>query len=208
MNKLPWLVAVAALTVACADPEQERLKATTQPTYDTTTGKLKELTFDANKNGKIDTWTEMDGARPVRARMDLDEDGTLDRWEYYDAAAQLVKVGFSRMNDGKPDAWAYQDAAGQVERVEVSSTHDEQKIDRWETYRAGVLASAEEDVDRNGVRDKWEHYEAGVLKTVSFDETGDGNPDRRITYDANGAVVLIETEPDGIGGYRKQTRPR
>ena len=202
------LLAVSALAAACSDPEKERLKQTTIPTYDKTTGRLKELTFDFNKNGKIDTWTEMDGAKPVRARVDLDEDGKLDRWEYYDADAKLVKVGFSRKDDGKPDAWAYQNAQGQVERVEASSAYDEQKIDRWETYKDGALVSAEEDVDRDGVRDNWETYEAGVIRTAAFDENKDGQPDRRLTYDASGTVVLIETEPDGTGAYQKRTEPR
>jgi hypothetical protein len=57
---------------------------------------LKELTYDANKNGRIDTWTDMDGTRPLRARIDRNEDGKLDRWEYYDEKGQLAKVGFSR----------------------------------------------------------------------------------------------------------------
>src|SRR6187397_642575 len=92
---------------ACSSPEAEQLKKTTTASYDKTTGKLKELTYDANKNGRIDTWTEMDGARPVRSRLDKNEDGRIDRWEYYDDTGALLKVGFSRKDDGKPDAWAY-----------------------------------------------------------------------------------------------------
>ncbi len=74
----------AILAHGCADPERERLKHTTRASYDQTTGKLTELTYDANKNGRIDTWTEMDGTRPIRSRIDSDEDGRIDRWEYYD----------------------------------------------------------------------------------------------------------------------------
>lgn len=175
---------LSALSWGCSDPEMERIKATTKPTYDQKTGRLKEVTSDFNKNGKIDTWAEMDGTRLLRARVDLDEDGTLDRWEYYDANTKLVKVGFSRKDDGKPDAWAFQNAAGQVERIEASSAYDEQKIDRWEIYKDGVLVTAEEDLN------------------------GDGKPDRRLSYDAAGTVVVIETEPDSSGKYRNRTRPR
>ena len=74
----------AVLAHGCADPERERLKATTKASYDKATGKLTELTYDANKNGRIDTWTEMDGTRPLRSRIDSNEDGRIDRWEYYD----------------------------------------------------------------------------------------------------------------------------
>ncbi len=63
---LMTLAACAALPAhGCADPERERLKATTRASYDKVTGKLTELTHDANKNGRIDTWTEMDGTAAV-----------------------------------------------------------------------------------------------------------------------------------------------
>jgi hypothetical protein len=193
-------VVCAAVSSACADPERERIKQTTKPTYDKTTGKLTELTYDRNKNGKIDTWTDMDGTRPLRSRIDLDEDGTIDRWEYYGDKGDLLKVGFSRKKDGKPDAWAYSGANDKVERVEISSTADEHKIDRWEHYAAAGLVSAEEDTNGDGHADKWETYEAGALKTAAFDENADGKPDRRLTY-ANGQLTLIETLPGASGDY-------
>jgi hypothetical protein len=202
MKKVTPLVFLALLSFGCSDPEQERLKATTLPTYDTTTGKLKELTFDFNKNGKIDTWTQMNGARPVLTRMDRDEDGKVDRWEYLDDNGKLVKVGFSRGNTGTPDAWAYEGADGQVERVEVSSTGDDKKIDRWERYAAGVLVAADEDTNSDGRPDKWETYANGAVRTVAFDENTDGRPDRRLTYEG-GTLVTVESEPDGAGIYTK-----
>ena len=105
---------VCLAATACSDPDQARLEQTTKATYDQSTGRLKELTYDANKNGRIDTWTDMDGTRPLRARIDRNEDGKLDRWEYYDGKGQLAKVGFSRSDDGKPDAWAFAGPDGKV----------------------------------------------------------------------------------------------
>ena len=35
------------------------------PTYDSATGKLTQLTYDANRNGRVDTWTSMDGTQPL-----------------------------------------------------------------------------------------------------------------------------------------------
>lgn len=210
--RLLVLLVSAFLVTACADPEKERLRETTRPSYDDRTGRLKELTYDANGNGRIDTWTEMDGARPVRARIDRDEDGTLDRWEYYDEQGLLRKVGFSRSNDGKPDAWAYPGPDGAIGRVEVSSIGDENRIDRWEQHapggtpdRPGQLLSAAEDSTGDGRPDKWETYEGGVLRTVEFDHDGDGKPERRLTYE-QGELVTIETRPDGAGGYLRRER--
>jgi hypothetical protein len=194
--------------VSCGNEETERLNKTTVASYDKSTGKLKELTYDADKDGRVDTWTEMDGARAVRSRIDRNQDGKIDRWEYYGDTGRLVKVGFSRKDDGKPDAWAYSGADGRVERIEVSSAGDEHKIDRWEHYDVAGLTAAEEDQDGDGTVDKWETYEGGALKTVAFDENHDGKPDRRLTYQA-GALVLIETQPDGAGHYgsRVEVKP-
>src|SRR3954451_19915942 len=146
----PLLCVAAVVLSACSDPEKERIKETTRPTYDKTTGKLTELTYDRNKNGKIDTWTDMDGTRPIRSRSDLDEDGKLDRWEYYDEKGGLAKVGFSRKQDGKVDAWAFSGPDGSVARVEISLTGDERKIDRREFYQGGALVRAEEDTNGDG----------------------------------------------------------
>jgi hypothetical protein len=194
--------AVLALA-ACADPEKARVKETTRPSYDNTTGKLTALTYDRNRNGKIDTWTDMDGTRPLRSRIDLDEDGKVDRWEYYDGTGALAKVGFSRKKDGVADAWAFSGPDGKVTRIETSSSGDEHKIDRREWYEAGALARAEEDSNSDGRVDKWETFEAGAVKTVALDETGSGRASRRLTY-AAGALVLIESEPDAAGAFRKR----
>jgi hypothetical protein len=202
----PVLIALAAgATIACSNPERDRLRQTTIATYDTGTGKLKELTYDHNRNGRIDTWTQMDGARPVLTRMDRDEDGIPDRWEYYDPAGKLLKVGFSRATAGKPDAWAYSSAGPeQIDRIEISSTADETRIDRWERYAPGnVMAEADEDTDRDGRPDKWETFADGVLATVAFDENRDGRPDRRLTY-RQGSVTVIESAPDASGKYTKR----
>ena len=88
------------------------------------TGKLTQLTYDRNGNGVIDTWTDMDGAKPLRSRIDLDENGTIDRWEYYGPDQKLEKVGFSRMKDGKEDAWSFAGPDGSVARIEVSTRRD------------------------------------------------------------------------------------
>jgi hypothetical protein len=206
----------AAGAARCSDPERDRLKATTKPAYDQATGKLTELTFDANKNGRIDTWTEMDGSRPVRSRIDSNEDGRIDRWEYYDAAGTLTKVGFSRKGGEQPDAWAYSTPEGRVARIDVSSVADVARIDRWEVYDtsappgpdgAGPLVSVEEDTNHDGRRDKWERYENGAVRTAEFDENHDGTPDRRLTY-RDAALILIESAPDASGTYSRKVEPR
>jgi len=189
--------------------------ATIRPSYDNATGRLKELAYDANGNGSVDTWTEMDGSRPLRSRVDINEDGKIDRWEEYDENGGLAKVGFSRTNNGKPDAWVFSGADGKVRRIEISSTGDSSRIDRWEYYDPaqsgpdgrGALVRAEEDTTHDGKPDKWETYEHGVLKTVAFDENGSGRPTRRLIYSSS-ARVVIESDPDGSGRFAEHAEVR
>ena len=216
-----WATVVCGVVLVqrCSNPERERLRSTTTATYDQASGKLTELTFDANKNGRIDTWTEMDGTRPLRSRLDSDEDGRVDRWEYYDAAGKLTKVGFSRTAGETPDAWAFAGPDGGIERIEISSAADPSRIDRWEFYERSTAAGAsvpsnpgtvlrvESDTNADGRPDKWERYTAGVVSSVEFDENHDGRPDRRLTY-KDSELALIETSPDATGRYQKAMSPR
>jgi len=209
MRPLPTGVVclMATLAFGCSDPERTQAEAGIRPTYDKTSGKLTKLALDSNHNGHVDTWTDMDGVRAIQTRLDRNEDGKVDRWEYYDAQAKLSKVGFSRKDDGKPDAWAFAGGDGKVQRIEISSTGDEKKIDRWEHYDPGGLVAVEEDTNGDGAPDKWETYRAGVLETASFDENFDGKPERRLTYEAS-TLVMIESAPDGSGGFTTRVQVR
>src|ERR1700722_7992697 len=92
--------AVLALTLvlaACGDRGGNRI----EPVYDKQTGELQLLKYDSDGDGKVDTWSYMDGTRVLRIEIDKDEDGKIDRWEYYGADQKLEKIGTSRANDGK-----------------------------------------------------------------------------------------------------------
>ena len=200
---------------ACGNSAQQQGDVNVHPTYDKATGRLKELAYDRNGNGRADTWTEMDGTRPLRSRVDLNEDGKIDRWEEYDEKGGLSRVGFSRSDNGKADAWAISGADGKVDHIEISSTGDVRRINRWEYYdasqsgpdgRAG-LVRAEEDTTGDGKPDKWETYENGMIKTVAFDESGHGRPDRRLTYLSSGRAA-IESDPDASGRFAKRVETR
>jgi hypothetical protein len=181
------LTALAALVLpgCSASPEGGAEAAGVKASYSKASGKLELITYDTNKDGKVDAWSRMDGTRLVSMEIDRDFDGIVDRWEHYSAGGALEKVGFSRANDGKADAWAWQGEDGQIARIEVSTNRDG-KVNRVEFYEIGALARAEEDTNGDGTPDKRETYRGGALASVELDTNHDGRPDRRLTYGPDG----------------------
>jgi hypothetical protein len=179
------------MALVCCGPRQESKHI--QASYDQETGRLRLLTYDSDKNGKPDSFSYMDGTNVLRVEIDKDEDGRIDRWEYYGANQKLEKVGLSRLNDGKPDEWVYQGADGIVSRIEISDKHDSE-ITRTEFYEQGRLVRTVSDTDGNGIIDKWETYSDGVLTSVAFDTNSAGHPTRRLVYGKDGSLTRIEKD--------------
>jgi len=188
-RSVPAVVVAAVLVVSCGGARDPGTGLNpVQKVYDKQTGRLQLLTFDRNKDGRLDTWCHMDGTRVVRVELDQDGDGRLDRWEYYGADRKLEKVGMSRARDGKVDAWAYSAADGSIGRIDVSTARDG-RVTRTEFYERGALARAQEDTDADGRVDKWETFgEGGALTSVSLDTRHRGTPDRRLVYLPGGEV--------------------
>jgi hypothetical protein len=198
------LVLAALVAAACGPGGAERGRIA--PMYDQQSGRLKELRYDANGDGTVDTVSFMDGARVLRVEIDKDQDGKVERWEHYGDDQQLVKVGFSRANDGHENAWSYAGPDGAISRVEIAGTGDPKLITRIERYERDVLTRAEEDTNADGRIDKWETYENGRLAAVVFDSTHRGSADRRLTYRSDG-TVLVEEDPDGDGRFEPAAQP-
>jgi hypothetical protein len=193
-----------ALTLSACDRRGDEARKRITPEYDKVTGKLALLKYDSNGNGKVDTWSYMDGARVVRIEIDKDEDGKIDRWEYYGPDQKLEKIGSSRAQDGKEDTWSYLGPDGTIARIDVSTRRDGKvtngKVTRVEHYQRDVLVAAEEDSDEDGKMDKWETYEGDHLASIAFDTLHRGAPDRRLIYGPNGTARL-EVDAKGTGEF-------
>ena len=105
----------------------------------------------------------MDGTRPVRSRIDSNEDGThrsLGVLRRRPASSTKVGILAARTTTSRTRG-RIPTADGRIERIEISSTGDEAQIDRWEFYDvcrpAGPTAS-------------------GPLLRVEEDTNGDGRP--------------------------------
>jgi hypothetical protein len=194
--RLPGYLVLAAIAAACHAPAPDQR---IRPEYDAESGKLKVLKYDENGDGKVDAVSYMDGARVLRIEIDKNQDGKIERWEYYGADQKLAKVGFSRADDGKEDAWSYAAPDGSIAKIEISTRRDG-KISRTEHYEHEMLVAAEEDTDGDGASDKWETFAGGRLTSVAYDSTRRGSPDRRLLYGSDGSL-RIEVDPDGDGAF-------
>jgi hypothetical protein len=188
-----FLVLAIAISHEACDRSSRKPHGQIAPIYDSKTGRLQLLKLDSNGNGRIDTWSYMDGSRVVRIELDQNEDGKIDRWEYYDEGKHLTKIGYSRSDSGQEDAWSYADANGEVVKVELSGKDG--RIRRTEHYDRDHLTTAEEDTDGDGRIDKWETYGGGRLLTVAFDTTHRGTPERRLVYGADGSARVETVAP-------------
>jgi hypothetical protein len=204
-------VAVASVIAGCSDPHSSTGNMPSVK-YDPVSGRLKELAFDATQNGRNDAIGFMDGTHVQRIEVDEDEDGKVDRWEFYDADRRLERVGVSRLRNGLVDAMAFYGQGGDVERNEIS-TRGDGLFNRVEFYRLGSLTRVEEDTNGDRRVDKWETYgvtpisAAGQfppIATAAFDDCFRGTPTRRLVYRSDGTGVLrVEVDPDGDGVFRE-----
>jgi hypothetical protein len=206
-----YVLAVALAWTAAAGMACSRQPAGDQPrpVYDTA-GRLSQLAFDFNKNGRNDSVGYLEGTRILRIELDADENGKVERWDFYGDDRKVTKVGLSQRNDGVMDAQAFYTAGGMLQRIEVSTRRDG-RYDRTEYYEANVLVRSVEDTNGDGRADKWETYrpapDAGpgvppyAITSTAFDDSGSGRPERRFFYGPKGTIARVEIDPDGDGVF-------
>ena len=188
------VVAAAAMAATGCRVARDPVAPGLEPVYDKATGQLTLLRYDADHDGRAETFSYMNGTRVVRIEIDTDGDGQIDRWEHYGADGKLARVGFSRAHSGREDAWSYANPSGEITRIDLAPAEDG-RVTRTEHYQHAVLVTAEEDSDRDGAIDRWESYERGRLTRLAFDAAHAGHPTSTLTYAADGSV-RIESSPD------------
>jgi hypothetical protein len=214
----PWaavslVVVLCAAAASCSGREGDRPAAV----YEPETGRLKTLAFDVNKNGKNDTVLYTDGEHTRRIELDLNENGKVERWDFYDGHGKLEKVGLSRRDDGIMDAEAVYSDAGVLLEMRISTKRDG-RYDRTEFYEHDALVRSADDTDGNGKPDKWDTYQPDphpasgappyAITSTAIDEAGTGRPTRRFTYGPDGAIVRVEVDRAGDGVFVPLAPPR
>lgn len=140
MSLLPGSILTATALVVCGCVSQPPVT----PVYDATTHQLVRLDYDYDADGQVDVRTYMKQGQAVRFEGDTNKDGLIDRWEYYDAAGALERLGGSSQGDGVEDTWLYR--SGSDVRIEIS-TRGNRTVDRREYYRENVLVRTDSDTN-------------------------------------------------------------
>src|SRR5690554_173917 len=138
---------------------------------------LQVETADLNDDGKPDQFTYKNAQRVVRVERDMNFDGQIDIWQYFDDASNLLEEEMDLDYDNKIDLVAfYKD--GVVARKAMSVGFGGAfSIEKF--YDAeGKLLRVERDQDNDGVTDLWEYYnQDGKRERIGWDTNGDGTPD-------------------------------
>lgn len=144
---------------------------------------------DVNGDGKPDIIHVRQGAREVCRVVDLNLDGAIDAFIYYDAEGRERRRESDFDRDGRPDEIAVFDK-GELVRKDRETNFDD-KIDTWDHYAGGRLVRRERDADGDGIVDQWWEFnrpEEPHCALVSLDANADGKPD------VNSAVDLCGDE--------------
>jgi hypothetical protein len=163
------------------------------PIYDAA-GAIRRLDYDNDRNGRVEMRSYLLNGRPVRIEIDGNNDGVVDRWEYYGENGQLDRIGASSESDGVEDTWVRQRGAQMT--VDLS-THRDGVADRHEFHDGAVLVRAEQDTNGDGRIDQWQRFDGGRLRELLMDTSlSTGRPDERLTYGSDGSLQRVDTSID------------
>jgi hypothetical protein len=133
---------------------------------------------DVNGDGRQDITHVMNGPREVCRIVDLNLDGAVDAFIYYDPQGRERRRESDFDRDGRPDEIAYYEG-GVIVRKERETNFDD-KLDTWDFYEGGRLARRERDSDGDSIIDQWWQFNNPTnprCAVVASDRNGDSKPD-------------------------------
>jgi hypothetical protein len=157
---------------------------------------------DVNGDGKPDIIHVMKGGREVCRIVDLNMDGAVDAFIYYDDQGRERRRESDFDRDGRADEIAIFEN-GQL-KLKLRETNFDNKIDTWDYYENGRLVKRERDSDGDGIVDQWWTFNNPnnpKCAVVASDRNADGKPDPESVVDlcgeSYGAAKPAGTAPPG-----------
>ncbi len=136
---------------------------------------------DANGDGRPDITIVLENGHELCRAVDLNFDGVVDAYSYFDANGQLRRREHDYDKDGQIDEISVF-KAGQIAEKD-QSTALAQHLDTWDFYQAGALVRTERDSNGDGVIDQWWEYPKPGCPLIHADVNNDGRPDPGATID-------------------------
>jgi hypothetical protein len=135
-------------------------------------------------------------AKTLKAKGELDKtEATVTH--VYEGGREVCS--FSDINgDGRIDLWTYFDANGAPRRHEAAYGVDK-NVTEIATYKGGELDLVTRDTTRTGKIDTWDYYNAGKIVRRERDKNGDGRLDEWWTFEAGSDQASI-TQADARTG--------
>jgi hypothetical protein len=133
---------------------------------------------DVNGDGKPDIIHVMKGGKEVCRIVDLNMDGAVDAFIYYDDQGRERRRESDFDRDGRADEITIFEN-GQL-KLKMRETNFDNKIDTWDYYENGRLVKRERDTDGDGIIDQWWQFNNPSnpkCAIVASDRNADGKPD-------------------------------
>lgn len=158
--------------------------------------------LDANNDGKPDVSLVRSGGREVCRAVDLNFDGKIDAWTYFEPNGQVRRRERDYDRDGRVEEISIYQGGVLVEQHRATTLSH--RLDTWHYYKAGELARTERDSDGDEVVDQWWEYRTKQCPMIHSDVDGDGRPDPGATVDYCKVTGYV---PPVRPGDRRPTSP-
>jgi len=158
--------------------------------------------LDANGDGRAEVTIVREGGRPVCQATDLNLDGKIDVYSYYDKAGGLRRREYDFDHDNAIDEIIEYRSGVPVQSERATLLAN--RLDTWDFYQNGVLARTERDSDADAQVDQWWEYPKVGCPMIHTDANQDGKPDPGTTIDYCKETGYVPPERQY---YRQATGP-
>src|SRR5690606_29048006 len=137
--------------------------------------------MDANGDGIADVTSVKSGNQVSCQAFDLNFDGKVDSWVYFDSSGQVRRRESDYDRDGRIDEIAIFKGGVLIEKHRATTLNN--RLDTWDFFQSGALARSERDSDGDSVVDQWWEYPKPGSPLMPSDVDGDGRPAPGATVD-------------------------